>query len=190
MKIWLIRHGETKGNSEKKYIGRTDEALNEKGIEQAKAFFPPKINKLIISPMLRCRQTAKIIFPDVDNTVCNELRECDFGLFEGKNADELKKVEAYRAWVDDGCIGDIPCGENVEAFKKRCYDAFQSALIDAEADETFAFVIHGGCIMAILERYEGKRGYYDYHIGNCEYSLCLSKKANPISLSIVGGILC
>ena len=38
MKIVLIRHGATKGNLEKRYIGRTDEDLCGEGIKKLKGF--------------------------------------------------------------------------------------------------------------------------------------------------------
>lgn len=39
MKIIFIRHGQTKGNEEKRYIGRTDESLSQKGIEEIKIVY-------------------------------------------------------------------------------------------------------------------------------------------------------
>ena len=46
MKIVLIRHGATKGNLEKRYIGRTDEDLCGEGIKKLKedtcaGIYPP-----------------------------------------------------------------------------------------------------------------------------------------------------
>lgn len=188
MKIWLIRHGETKGNSERRYIGSTDEGLSEKGTEQARAFAAPAVEKLLVSPMKRCRETANIIFPNIPYTLCEGLRECNFGLFEGKTADELADIPAYRTWVAGGCKGDIPGGESVVAFKARCCESFLSAVMNAPECNSLGLVIHGGCIMAILERYEGGRSFYDYHIGNCEAVLCELKKEGR--LRITGGALC
>jgi broad specificity phosphatase PhoE len=39
MKLYVIRHGQTKCNVEKKYNGRYDEDINEEGIKQAKIEF-------------------------------------------------------------------------------------------------------------------------------------------------------
>ena len=188
MNVWLIRHGETQGNRERRYIGSTDEPLNEQGVRQAYAFASPTVDRLFVSPMQRCRETADILFPDMPSSVCQDLRECDFGVFEGKNADALANSAAYRAWVAGGCKEDIPGGEGVSAFKKRCCDAFLSAIASASDSDTLAFVIHGGCIMAILERYEGNRAFYEYHIRNCEGVLCEVIDGNR--LRIAGGALC
>ena len=64
MKIIFIRHGQTKGNEEKRYIGRTDESLSQKGIEEIKNRLYPDADTVWVSPMKRCVETAKIIYPD------------------------------------------------------------------------------------------------------------------------------
>lgn len=89
--ILLIRHGATAGNLEKRYIGRTDEPLCALGESQAIALAPslPQCDTVFSSPLLRCRQTAGILFPERKINIIQDLRECDFGLFEGKNADEM-----------------------------------------------------------------------------------------------------
>ena len=96
MKIIFIRHGQTKGNEEKRYIGRTDESLSQKGIEEIKNRLYPGVDTVLVSPMKRCVETAKIIYPDSKYIICNDFRECDFGIFEGKNYDELKNDSDYQ----------------------------------------------------------------------------------------------
>ena len=67
MKIVLIRHGATKGNLEKRYIGRTDEDLCGEGIKKLKedtyaGIYPPA-QAVFSSPMKRCLSTAECIYP-------------------------------------------------------------------------------------------------------------------------------
>lgn len=59
MKIYLIRHGKTKGNLEERYIGRTDEPLCEAGRENLKKYQYPQVEMVFTSPMKRCMQTAE-----------------------------------------------------------------------------------------------------------------------------------
>ena len=63
--IFFIRHGATEGNLRRRYIGRTDEPLCEAGIAQVKALQKRgiSVDRLFVSPMLRTRQTADILFP-------------------------------------------------------------------------------------------------------------------------------
>lgn len=161
--VIFIRHGPTAGNLERRYIGRTDEPL----LEGWRPEIAVEADRIFVSPMLRTRQTAALLFPGRDYTVVPDLRETDFGQFEGKTADELADCQAYRQWVDGGCTAPIPGGESVAAFKARCCRAFQLAVLDLPEGSTAAFVIHGGCIMAILEAYaRPKREFYAYHVPN------------------------
>lgn len=64
MKIYLIRHGKTMGNTRGRYIGRTDEPLLEEEQKKLKESSYPQVETVFVSPMLRCRQTAAAIFPD------------------------------------------------------------------------------------------------------------------------------
>ena len=63
--LYLIRHGETGGNSEGRFQGIIDNPLNFSGINQAQmlgmAFSLSKIDLLYTSPLLRAKQTAEII---------------------------------------------------------------------------------------------------------------------------------
>lgn len=172
--IVFIRHGATAGNLERRYMGRTDEPLCPLGIKQAeklKELFKP--DYLFVSPMLRTRQTAKIIFPEMKAETVEDLRETDFGIFEGKTADELADDEDYVNWIESMCLDPIPEGERVEDFKCRCCKAFLQ-IVDKLPDTcTVVFVVHGGVIMSTLERFgsEGK-SFYDYHIKNGDYIRC------------------
>ena len=89
MKIVLIRHGATAGNIKKRYIGITDEDLCASGIESIhnniKAGYYQEVQAVYVSPMKRCRQTAKLIYPEYKQHIVPDFRECDFGIFEGKN---------------------------------------------------------------------------------------------------------
>lgn len=172
IRLLLIRHGATAGNLEKRYIGRTDEPLCGVGIAQAEALRREglRADALFVSPMLRARQTAERVFPQMPVTVVRALREMDFGIFEGKTAAELEKCPEYRAWVDAMCRGPIPGGEGMTAFKARCLAGFEELLQDLPEDSCAAFVVHGGVIMAVLEALaRPKQDFYAYHIGNGAY---------------------
>ena len=166
-KVFFIRHGATAGNLEHRYIGRTDEKLCQLGVQQIQALHAPNIEVLFVSPMTRTRQSAELLFPDTTATIVHELRETDFGVFEAKTAEELSDDPDYRAWIDFNCLTPIPGGEAVSDFKARCINAFLTAMGTVADEQRVAFVIHGGCIMSILEALaKPQRSFYDYHIGN------------------------
>ena len=169
--VLILRHGETMSNGLGKYIGQTDEELSLEGIEKAKkltktlAFVPDKV---FVSPMKRCVQTAEIVFGD-KGTDIEEFKEIDFGDFEGKNYQELSFNQDYQKWIDGGGKGAFPNGEATEDFISRCMDGYKKVLsiLDDNHIQRAALVVHGGTIMSILSTIYGG-DYYDYQVKNCE----------------------
>ncbi|MBE6050700.1 MAG: histidine phosphatase family protein [Clostridium sp.] len=171
MKVLLIRHSKTKGNLEKRYIGTTDESLIEEGINLAKSKSFPKVQVVYASPLKRCIETAKIVYKDLEPVIYDGLRECDFGEFENKNYKELSGNANYQKWIDSNGKLPFPGGEDVESFKERCVNSFMEVIdnmIERKID-TGALVVHGGTIMAILDKFsKDERTYYDFQVKNCE----------------------
>lgn len=164
--ILLIRHGLTAGNLEKRYIGRTDEPLCSEGISQLKTHEPMACDMLVCSPMKRCLQTAEILFPQNIPFIAHDLRECDFGDFEGKNYRELSDSADYQKWIDSGGSLPFPKGESPDDFRRRCTEAFETVIRTCPEAHTVAFVVHGGTIMSILEKYA--LPHMDYFCYQCE----------------------
>lgn len=154
MKIILIRHGMTEGNLKRRYIGTTDEDLI--NTDCLKGDYP-KCERVVASPLKRCIQTAEYIYPNVDIEICDKLKECDFGDFENKSYEDLKDNPDYQKWLDSNGELPFPNGETHEDFKNRCKDGFFESLTERDT----AFVIHGGSIMAIMQKLFGGN-FYDY----------------------------
>lgn len=180
IKCIFIRHGSTASNREHRYLGKTDEPLDETGIQQIKQaagsgiYDRAKNIKIYSSPLCRCIQTAKIIFPDVEPKLVEDFSEMDFGEFELKNYEELSSDTRYRdtyqAWIDSGGTLAFPGGESREEFIERCVRGFEQTIAALEGNDTAVFVVHGGTIMAILSHYCGG-DYFDYQVKTgCGYS--------------------
>lgn len=169
MKIYFIRHGQTAGNREGRYVGRTDEPLLEESFAAIRKWSAPAVEQVVTSPMLRCRQTAEALYPGVPLRVQEGLQEMDFGEFEYKNYEELNGNTDYQAYIDSGGTTDFPGGESVVRFKVRCKNAFLKAMdvVEAENRQAVAFVVHGGTIMSILESYGiPARNYFEWQVKN------------------------
>ena len=170
LKLLLIRHGETQGNKLKRYIGkRTDEPLLQEAEEMLKELDYGEPQAVYVSPLLRCTQTAKILFPGKKLNIIDELAECDFGEFENKNYLELDGNEHYQAWIDSGGLLPFPGGESREGFNRRNVTGFQMAVNNCIRGGLFfaALVVHGGTIMNIMEEYaDENRSFYEWHIKN------------------------
>ena len=187
--LLLIRHGKTAGNLLGRYIGsRTDEPLCDEGREGLARKQLPEVERLYVSPMKRCVETAEILWPGFDRKKMQkvtDLRECDFGDFENKNYKELSGNGDYQAWIDSNGTLPFPNGESMDAFKSRCLEAFARIVEEVSGAEQewiasgktgifrAGIVVHGGTIMAILEQYGyPKAAYFDYQVKNgCGYRL-------------------
>lgn len=164
----MIRHAQTQGNIERRYIGRTDQPLSQAGVSCFCNLAYPMAERVYSSPLLRCRQTAQILYPGEQPVVLDSLRECDFGDFEGKNHRELEPLPEYQAWIASGGESAPPNGESGKTFRARCCDGFARAIEACFRDRInrVAFVAHGGTIMAIMERFAGGKPFYDWQAPN------------------------
>ena len=178
----LIRHGATRANEERRYLGRTEEGLSPQGRaalkkDRARQRYP-RLTHLFASPMKRCLETAellypKLLYPQLSPVVIPEWREMDFGCFEYKNYQELAGDARYQAWIDSGGTGDFPEGESRAHFQKRCKQGFArmcrelQRLQQQEPKEQIhaGLIVHGGTIMTLVSVYEGG-GYFDYQVPN------------------------
>ena len=129
MRLILIRHGQTRGNLERRYIGcRTDEPLCEAGVAALRTRTYPPAARVFASPMRRCLETAALIYPGVEPELVEDFRECDFGAFEGMNYAELNGRADYQAWIDSGGELPFPGGESRAAFAARCARACEALM--------------------------------------------------------------
>ena len=171
MKIIFIRHLQTPGNEKRQYIGRTDESLSDRALEgflSSKNRYPA-VKSVIASPMKRCIETARLIYPEAEIRTEPLLRECDFGLFEGKTYEELKDHPVYIEWLESGGMTAFPEGEPQELFRNRCAEGVQKwiDILLEEKAESAAFVVHGGTIMASLSRLaEEPHDFYHWQVEN------------------------
>ena len=172
MELILIRHGTTQGNKERRFIGVLDVPLAPEGEELARKVGPtlPEVDHVYRSPLLRCAQTADLLWPEAEKTVIGQLRETDFGPFEGKNHEELKDDPLYQQWITTADFAKIPVGESAEAAVERASEGLRILLTDAKEHgyERVGVVSHGGTLMGLLWRFgRPKRDYYDWMCANC-----------------------
>ena len=183
MKIHIVRHGKTSGNENGRYIGSTDEPLSPAGISELKKTMSlavyPVCDTVYTSPMLRCLQTADILYPDNPRVIIPALAEYHFGLFEGKNYNELNGTPEYQAFIDSGGKSPIPGAPPIEEYWADCALAFRDILEKAKAaiesdsiakdipvKNVIAIICHGGTIMAIMRYLYPQSDPYDYRTKN------------------------
>lgn len=183
----LIRHGKTKWNEEERYIGQTDMPLSDNGVREVRAMTRegayPEVDLLFTSPMIRCIQTAEIIYPHMKPVIIDEYREIDFGVLEGRRYSEMQDDPVFRAWVESGGKTEFPGYEDRDAYmdrvlkgyEKMCayIDEYRHILRTGQTDRVIkaAVVCHGGTIMSIMAR-DDRDSYYSHMTGNGKAVRC------------------
>ena len=156
-RIYLVRHGKTEANEKGIYIGgRTDFPLSEEGFHELENKYDqydyPSVERVYTSPMMRCIQTAQILFPHQETIAMHDLRELDFGDFEGKSVEELVNRDDYKEWLKGGIDNCPPNGESLKDLVGRVYVALDRIILNMMNEDfsTTAIVTHSGIITNIL----------------------------------------
>ena len=156
--VHLIRHAMTKENTEGKYIGQTDVEPTKEGLAQIKNLMGenegyPYADVVISSPLKRCTETAKLIYPEKEPVIMQDLIEYDFGDFEGMTADELKDLDTFKDWISGAHPEEpVPFGESQKEFNDRickCFIRIIEGIIKSGTRST-AIITHGGVIMSLM----------------------------------------
>jgi len=155
MNIYLLRHGETEENRKGSYYGNLDTSLTEIGIRQgnkARDFFENiKLDIIYVSDKKRTKEMAKLVLEqkEIETIVDNRINETNFGDFEGKTYEEIKRLypnECMR-WQNNW-MGFVPPGG--ESYIKLC-ERVKSFMEDIKKMEYNNILIctHSGVIRAI-----------------------------------------
>lgn len=166
MTVTLIRHGQTQGNLERRYVGSADQPLCPSGREALRKVQAPVADALYVSPKLRCRETARILYPGMAQEVVDGLRETDFGAFELHTYEELKDDPAYQAWLETSGEAAPPGGESKSEQRERILAAFLSIVRRHREHDRITLIVHGGTIMTLLEALEPGHQFYAWQAPN------------------------
>lgn len=156
-RFWLIRHGEPAAEIRRRCYGSLDVGLSETGrtqmAEAAECLKEEPLSVIYTSPRSRAIEGARILAAGhsclVD--VMPDLREIDFGDFEGLAYDEIaaRHPHLYRQWMEAPTEVKFPNGESFSEMRARVLRAFESIQRERE-ERTVAIVSHGGVNRIIL----------------------------------------
>ena len=138
--LWLFRHGETAWSLSGAHTGRTDLPLTETGRERAEAIGQylkgRRFALVLTSPLARARETCRLAgYGDVAEIDPN-LREWDYGDYEGHTTAEIRKqAPGWSLWADG-----VPNGESVDQVAQRARAVIERA---APAGGDVALFAHG-----------------------------------------------
>ena len=155
-RLILIRHGQTDWSLQRRYCSFTDVDLNEQGKSQAKRFTErlkriEKIHRVYASDKKRALQFALIALKGRLVERLPELREMNFGIFEGLTHREImnKYPDVYKKWLNNPLGTIIPRGEGLNSLANRTRKAL-AKILSINNNKTVAVFTHAGPIKVIL----------------------------------------
>ena len=117
--VVLVRHGETEWSRSGKHTGRTDIPLAERGRQDARAVGDALRNRtfalVLTSPLTRAAETCRLAGFGEVAVQRDELREWDYGAYEGRTTAEIRRERpGWTLWRDG-----VPEGESIEEVAAR-----------------------------------------------------------------------
>lgn len=144
--LWLVRHGETEWSASGQHTGRTDLPLTPEGEKRAAEigrFLAGRQFALVLtSPMQRARETCRIAGYGGAAAVDSNLREWDYGEYEGLTTPQIQSERPGWSLWRDGVVD----GESIEQVAARA----QAVIERARASAGDALLFAHGHILRIL----------------------------------------
>jgi broad specificity phosphatase PhoE len=126
--IWLVRHGETEWSRTGQHTGRTDVLLTPAGRRQAEALGRQLKGRsfalVLTNPLGRARETCRLAGYGSIAQVMDDLREWDYGIYEGRTTAAIRTVEPnWAIWTHP-----VPEGESLDQVGARAHRVIDRAL--------------------------------------------------------------
>jgi broad specificity phosphatase PhoE len=137
-RLWLVRHGETEWSKSGQHTGRTDIPLTATGEQQGKALGRHLAGRefalVLTSPLRRARETCRLAGLDAVAHVSDDLREWDYGIYEGRTTAAVRiEQPGWSIWDSP-----VPHGETVEEVGERARRVIERAATAAGDVALFA----------------------------------------------------
>ena len=117
--LWLVRHGETEWSRALRHTGRSDVPLTDRGRRRAQGLrallATQSFGRVLASPLIRARETASLAGYSDAVDLDDDLREWDYGAFEGQTtADLRRRLGSFSIWSTP-----VPEGESLDEVAAR-----------------------------------------------------------------------
>lgn len=196
-RLWLVRHGETEGQSSVRFHGSNDVALSDEGRKQIQALVPwlsgVDFVRVVHSPLQRAAQSAAILasgcgVPPQRLQVDERLREISFGDCEGLTADEIAAAfpdfwKAHKAGVAEA----FPGGERRADFAARVAAAAHDLAREPWCGDLL-LVAHRGSVRQTLRALLGLQAGVADPFGVGLGSLSILREAGTWQLDLIGAL--
>ncbi len=179
-RFYLVRHGNTKSNTEDRFRGRLDVPLDETGREQARlaglALKGSGIGIVYTSPLSRAAETGAIVAAasGVGTSIHGSLIDFDFGEWSGKLRSEVKVMwpELYEIYEKRPADFATPGGESLRDVESRISNGLED-LVSAHPSGTIALVSHAVTCRILILHLLGltPEKYWNVSVDNCSISV-------------------
>lgn len=157
--VYIIRHGETENNRLYKFVGSTDQPLNDRGIAQAETLRKPMsevhLDRIYTSPYLRTTMTAERVRNGRDIEVIGDRGLCEIhcGKWEGLGKPEIEALwpGQIELWEHTPDLLHMEDGETFSQVQERAVKAFTD-IVKKEHGNSVAVVSHMLTIQLIMAK--------------------------------------
>jgi broad specificity phosphatase PhoE len=150
--VVLVRHGQTEWSLSGQHTGRTDIPLTGQGRVQARALGARlagwRFERVLSSPLARALDTCRLAGMGDRAEITDDLREWDYGEYEGRRTVDIREVRpGWGLWADG-----VPGGETVEELGRRADRVIEAA---RDAPGAVALFAHGHVLRVLAARWIG-----------------------------------
>lgn len=157
--VYIIRHGETENNRLYKFVGSTDQPLNDRGIAQTETLRKPMsevhLDRIYTSPYLRTTMTAERVRNGRDIEVIGDRGLCEIhcGKWEGLGKPEIEALwpGQIELWEHTPDLLHMEDGETFSQVQERAVKAFTD-IVKKEHGNSVAVVSHMLTIQLIMAK--------------------------------------
>ena len=153
--LWLIRHGETEWSLSGQHTSRTDIALTDHGrkrAEELRDYLKGTVFKAVfVSPMQRAQETCRIAGFGGQAVVDDNLKEWDYGVYEGKTTEEIRaQIPGWSVWKEP-----IVDGETADQVGARADRVISRSLAASGEGDKVALFAHAHILRILAARWLG-----------------------------------
>ena len=149
MDLFLIRHLPTESTKTGAFSGATDLGLSQDSMSCKTSIANKQDSDFAFycSPLKRCRDSAKLFFPNEEMKILERAKEVNFGRWEGMTFDEISKQnpDLVTQWTNDSEFS-FPQGEKLRHFEERITELAH----ELQTNEKVVLITHGGVIRYLL----------------------------------------
>lgn len=158
MEVVLLRHGETAWSRDGKHTSTTDVPLTDVGVAQAAALRPVVAGRafalVLVSPMVRARETARLVGLGERATVDPDLCEWDYGAYEGRTTADIRAERpGWSVWRDGAPGGESP--DQVARRADRVIARMRAVGGPDDTDADVCVVAHAHLLRVLAARWIG-----------------------------------